>query len=346
MKKHIFVCFCVFFAFYCAFAEVSNLSKEKSLTLNGVTQTEVTNKDRSTTYIYWLNGTQIATEQFSPEDHLIKKTGIIPDGIVCITDNAGIGKIIPYANRTRNGIKSEIPYENNRRNGVKKGYHENSALKEEIPYKHDKKEGIAKEYYETDYYCASDFYRENGDQKIPPFDEFKVDRAERARFEGGTQEVVEKKYYNSGVLKQTITLFRMSKKIKIETPYKNDKKEGIEKGYYESGKVAVEIPYVSDKIDGVYKSFYENGAVDLVIPYKNDKKDGTGKEYYENGNIKLEVPLKNGIEEGIEKVYYTSGALAQVTTYKNNKKNGPCKKYAEDGRIIFKGTFKDDLEQD
>ena len=62
----------------------------------------------------------------------------------------------------------------------------------------------------------------------------------------------------------------------IETPYKNDKREGIEKEYFENGKLERETPYKNDEREGIWlKWYYENGKLTKKIEthhYKNDKK--------------------------------------------------------------------------
>ena len=79
------------------------------------------------------------------------------------------------------------------------------------------------------------------------------------------------------------------------------------------------IPYKNDKREGLMKRYYESGALHLEAPFKNDKRDGLSKQYYESGAIHLEVPLKNDKGEGLSKEYYESGSLKQEATYKDRK---------------------------
>ena len=51
-----------------------------------------------------------------------------------------------------------------------------------------------------------------------------------------------------------------SGKIRIETTYVKDKKEGPEKEYYENGNVKREANYVNDRREGVVKEYYEDGT--------------------------------------------------------------------------------------
>ena len=55
----------------------------------------------------------------------------------------------------------------------------------------------------------------------------------------------------------------------METPYKADKKEGIEKEYFMDGSLKRETPYVNDKREGWEKEyFYATDAVFRKTLYK------------------------------------------------------------------------------
>ena len=67
-----------------------------------------------------------------------------------------------------------------------------------------------------------------------------------------------------------------------ECKSEEDKISGcVEKGYYEDG--WIETPYKNDAIDGVEKQYYENGDLIAEITYKNEKiisgKCGDGKAF-------------------------------------------------------------------
>ena len=111
----------------------------------------------------------------------------------------------------------------------------------------------------------------------------------------------------------------------VETPYKNGKKHGVQKAYYENGKLMREIPYKNDKIHGVAKGYYESGKLASETPYQNGKKHGVEKAYYENGNLRYEAPYQNGEIHGIAKRYYENGNLQAQATYENgNIISGVC----------------------
>ena len=59
-----------------------------------------------------------------------------------------------------------------------------------------------------------------------------------------------------------------------ERPYKNGKRDGIRKEYYETGRLKTEMPYKNGKTYGVTKSYHENGNLRAEVPYKNETLHG------------------------------------------------------------------------
>ena len=101
--------------------------------------------------------------------------------------------------------------------------------------------------------------------------------------------------------------------------------------YSESGDLLWETPYKNDKKNGIEKEYYESGALMSEMPFENGKRDGIEKGYYESGALWGEIPYKNGKENGIEKGYYESGEIASTATYRNGILQGY--KHCSDGRI-------------
>ena len=79
-----------------------------------------------------------------------------------------------------------------------------------------------------------------------------------------------------------------------ETPYKNGKKEGIEKSYYEKGRLAAKIPYKNDEINGIIKLYYENGKIAIKASYQNSMLDGLEEYYSEKGKMIAMILYKRG----------------------------------------------------
>ena len=51
----------------------------------------------------------------------------------------------------------------------------------------------------------------------------------------------------------------------------------------------METPWVDDKANGIQKTYYKNGKIEQEAPYKDDKINGIVKTYYESGELKEEI---------------------------------------------------------
>ena len=110
-----------------------------------------------------------------------------------------------------------------------------------------------------------------------------------------------------------------------ETPFKNDKAEGIGKWYYENGNLALEMPYKNGEAEGILKGYYENGLLRREAPLKNDKIDGILKEYYENGSLQAEVKVLNDKLHGDTRFYTEDGKLLALVKAENGRiTSGKC----------------------
>ena len=79
-----------------------------------------------------------------------------------------------------------------------------------------------------------------------------------------------------------------SNKLLYEGEYKNGRRNGKGKEYYDNGKIKFEGEYLNGKI--IYgKGFDLFGNNNLII-----NKNGKGKEYYKDNKIKFEGEYKNG----------------------------------------------------
>ncbi|RLA24807.1 MAG: hypothetical protein DRQ62_04365, partial [Gammaproteobacteria bacterium] len=107
-----------------------------------------------------------------------------------------------------------------------------------------------------------------------------------------------------------------------ETPYVDDKKHGLMKVYYETGKIAVEIPYVDDKEHGLEKQYYPSGQLFMETPYVEGEQIGAIKVYYETGEILGEMTLNGDILTA--KGYDLDGTLISCILYNDGVESGSC----------------------
>ncbi len=64
-----------------------------------------------------------------------------------------------------------------------------------------------------------------------------------------------------------------------ECPYKNGKKDGIERWWYESGALESEYTYSKGVLNGTYLQWFNNGKPKLVSTYVNGELDGIYKSW-------------------------------------------------------------------
>ena len=79
----------------------------------------------------------------------------------------------------------------------------------------------------------------------------------------------------------------------IETPYKNGKKEGVERWYYENGNLMREAPFKNGKKEGIVKWYYKNGNLMVEMSYLNDLFHGDMRFYTEDGKLLALLKAKN-----------------------------------------------------
>ena len=65
-----------------------------------------------------------------------------------------------------------------------------------------------------------------------------------------------------------------SEQLETETNYKDNKLEGEQLSYFESGQVKVKSHYKNGKLEGEFLKYYENGQLETKTNYKDNKLEG------------------------------------------------------------------------
>lgn len=110
---------------------------------------------------------------------------------------------------------------------------------------------------------------------------------------------------------------------------------------FPSGKVRFETTYVKDQKQGLEKEYYESGVLKRETNFEADRRQGLTKEYYEDGTLQVETPYENGYIEGIVNRYHKNGKLASSANYKQNKQVEFGKYFDESGEPATSGSYKD-----
>jgi len=91
--------------------------------------------------------------------------------------------------------------------------------------------------------------------------------------------------------------------IRIETPYKNGKIEGLLKQFFESGTLASEAEYRASLPNGRYVVYQKNGKKELEGNYKNGQEHGTFRQYKKDGSLHMQWKMKDGVEQPGRKMF-------------------------------------------
>jgi antitoxin component YwqK of YwqJK toxin-antitoxin module len=125
--------------------------------------------------------------------------------------------------------------------------------------------------------------------------------------------------------------------LKGEGEYKDGKRTGPWKFYYESGKLEQIGSYISGKPDGAWKWYYQNGNIWREEVYKNGKENDYSKEYSDSNTVISEGKYSAGLKEGHWK--YKVGEYIAEGEYIEDKEEGLWKQYFNTGKLAFEGTY-------
>jgi antitoxin component YwqK of YwqJK toxin-antitoxin module len=110
-----------------------------------------------------------------------------------------------------------------------------------------------------------------------------------------------------------------NEKVVVLHNYKNGKRDGLYKAWYENGQLSHELYFKLDMPDHLCRSWYENGKLKYEKKFKDGVLDGLFREWYENGQLQQENNYVMGKPEGLQRLWYENGELAKELYYKNGK---------------------------
>lgn len=119
----------------------------------------------------------------------------------------------------------------------------------------------------------------------------------------------------------------------------NNKREGLWKEYYSTGKLKSEITYQENRKNGHARTYYKSGALQEEGNWLIGKWDGSYKYYYESGQLSYDWKFVNGKREGPQKYYYENGKINYDGNWKNGNENGILKEYSKEGQLIAEKKF-------
>ena len=145
-----------------------------------------------------------------------------------------------------------------------------------------------------------------------------------------------------------------TKRLVFAGNYKNNKKNGKGKEFYDNGEI-IDGYYINGKLkEG--KKIDKDGNIIMVF-----KNNGKLKEYFDNGKIRFDGEILNNkkwngigydyngikvfeIKEGkgfVSEFKYYGGAKCFEGEYLNGERNGEGKEFYENGKLLFEGEYLD-----
>jgi len=131
----------------------------------------------------------------------------------------------------------------------------------------------------------------------------------------------------------------------ILNQYKNDKKEGLWKEYYENGKLKAEGSYAAGLKEGLHKEWANDGVLLLEGYYKKGKANGLMKWFQEKGLLAGEGNMIDDIRDGKWKICdIRKNEFCIEAFFKDGKREGIWKIYHEKAKdkLWKEQTWKND----
>lgn len=125
-----------------------------------------------------------------------------------------------------------------------------------------------------------------------------------------------------------------------EGPYKDSKKQGMWKAYFNNGRLKNELTFINNRANGYAKMYYENGNLAEEGMWKDNKWIGPYKYFHENGNIAKEWNHdETGKRVGVQKYFHENGKVAIEGEWKDGKESGVIKEYFPNGDLKSEKNF-------
>lgn len=142
-----------------------------------------------------------------------------------------------------------------------------------------------------------------------------------------------------GKFAQTDSYYQNGKKM-AEGGYQNEKREKIWYFYREEdGVLLLEEHYKDGKRDGVSKAYYENGKVSELVNWVGGERTGPWEQYYSDGKLRLRSTYLCDEKNGVFKTFYNNGLPMMTGAYASGRMDGEWIYYDEKGKITKKESY-------
>ena len=127
--------------------------------------------------------------------------------------------------------------------------------------------------------------------------------------------------------------------LKSSLSYKNGVYDGLNTEFTETGLVRNQTQYKEGKKHGTSRWYYNNGKMAMLQTYSNDMLNGPQKIYNQQGNVTSEGDNQNNQKSGVWTEYYDNGKIKSQGAYTADKQTGTWKYFDENGTLTRTETF-------
>ena len=96
--------------------------------------------------------------------------------------------------------------------------------------------------------------------------------------------------------------------VRVESPYRDGKRDGVERAWYPNGQIMYERRFERGQESGRHLGWYANGVRHFVYDYTRGVLEGEAREWFPNGAAYRLFHYRAGHEEGSQEMWYPSGA--------------------------------------
>ena len=116
--------------------------------------------------------------------------------------------------------------------------------------------------------------------------------------------------------------------------FRSDTLHGYLIRYYPSGQKRTETEYVMGRKNGLSRGWFESGKERFRNIFQNDTLVAT-ESYYENGQREADLNLKNGLLDSVATYYTSEGFISMKGQWEKSLKTGIWQIYGEDSQLQY-----------
>lgn len=119
-----------------------------------------------------------------------------------------------------------------------------------------------------------------------------------------------------------------------EGRYADNKRTGVWRSYWPTGKTKAEVRYDMGRPKGAYTTYYADGKVEEQGTWDLDRNTGRFQRWHPNGQLAQDFTFDpNGVRDGVQRYYHENGQLEVEVTIRNGQEEGTLKRYYANGDV-------------